>query len=86
MRFDHLQILRKRKLLGWSQQVLAQRSGIAQTVISRVERGENQSPKTYKKLAKALDLKMDDLLVDDNVAGEVVKLARQISELVGTRD
>lgn len=65
MRFDHRQILRQRKLLGWTQEDLAGRSGVSQEIISRVERGLNQSAKTFKQLAKPLRLRMEDLLIED---------------------
>lgn len=65
MHFDHLQIVRARKLLGMTQVEVAARAGVRQEIVSRVEMGRNQSARTFKKLAKALKLKMEDLLVED---------------------
>lgn len=44
---------------------VAARAGVRQEIVSRVEMGRNQSARTFKKLAKALKLKMEDLLVED---------------------
>ena len=52
-----------REKRGWTQQDLADRSGIARANISRLEAGKH-APKldTLRRLAQALDLKVSDLL------------------------
>lgn len=56
-----LRALRERA--GWTQMQLAERAGIAQTVISRMEGGPNLSPRlsTLRKLAEALSVSVSDL-------------------------
>lgn len=48
---------------AWSQRDLADRAGVAQTTIVRLERGDpNVLPSTLRKLAKALNVKPSDLI------------------------
>jgi ribosome-binding protein aMBF1 (putative translation factor) len=55
------QLIERRRSLHWSQKELAEQSGIAQSEISKIERGR-KSPTidTYSRLATAMEL--DDLL------------------------
>ncbi len=56
-------IREKRLEKSWSQLELAERSGVPQSSISQIERGSRKYP-TYeniKKIAKALDIKLDEL-------------------------
>jgi ribosome-binding protein aMBF1 (putative translation factor) len=55
------QLIERRRSLHWSQKDLAEQSGIAQSEISKIERGR-KSPTidTYSRLATAMEL--DDLL------------------------
>jgi DNA-binding XRE family transcriptional regulator len=48
-------LIQRRRELGWTQQELAERSGVGQAEISRIERG-SRSPtiETYSRLAAAL--------------------------------
>lgn len=57
-------IERRRKRLGLTQQQLAERTGIQQTLISRLERGANSNPHAdvLKRLAIALQCSTDWLL------------------------
>ena len=57
-----LKQLRKKK--GWTQEKLAQQSGISFHTLIKIERGDIKSPRleTLLKIAKALDLSIDDLL------------------------
>jgi transcriptional regulator with XRE-family HTH domain len=64
--FDYLAIKKKRLLLGLSQEEVATKAGVTQEIVSQVERGLNQSARTFKKLAKALKLEMEDLLFEDS--------------------
>lgn len=62
MHLKNLVNLRKGK--GWSQEKLAVESGISYNTIIKIERGGIKNPKieTVIKLAKALDVKIDDLV------------------------
>ena len=62
MYLKNLVKLRKRK--GWSQEKLAVESGISYNTIIKNERGGIENPKieTVIKLAKALNVKIDDLV------------------------
>lgn len=52
-----------REAKGWSQVKLSMRSGVAQTMISAIERGKrNSTVRILSKLAKALGCKLDDLI------------------------
>lgn len=56
-------IREKRLEKSWSQLELAERSGVPQSSISQIERGNRKNP-TYeniKKIAKALDIKLEEL-------------------------
>jgi ribosome-binding protein aMBF1 (putative translation factor) len=51
------QLIERRHLLGWSQKGLAGHSGIAQSEISKIERGRKSlTMDTYSRLATALQL------------------------------
>ncbi len=61
----HLKNLPKiRKQKGWSQEKLAQESGISYNTLIKIERNGIENPKieTVIKLAKALSVKIDDLV------------------------
>jgi len=44
---------------GWSQAMLAERSGVSRTTIARVELGNNVSTASLSKIAAALDLSIE---------------------------
>jgi transcriptional regulator with XRE-family HTH domain len=48
---------------GLSQRALAQRAGLSQTSIWKIERGGGANPATLKKLADVLGVRPTDLLV-----------------------
>lgn len=51
------QLIESRRSLRWSQKDLAERSGIAQSEISKIERGrKSPTMDTYSRLATAMDL------------------------------
>ena len=59
-----LRILRRRQVLGLSQQELAEKLGIAQTNIGRIEHGkQNLTIRTLAKLADALGVTVAELIV-----------------------
>ena len=57
-------IERLRKARGLSQEKLARLADVANTTLFKMESGENQNPTldTLKKVAKALDVSVDDLI------------------------
>lgn len=58
-----LRIRELRDRRGWSQAELGRRAGVASSVISRAERGENTlTLRVLERLAKALDVKPRSLL------------------------
>jgi transcriptional regulator with XRE-family HTH domain len=63
-----LRILRRRQELGLSQRDLADRLGIAQTNIARIEHGEqNLTIRTLAKLADALGVTVGELVTGHTV-------------------
>lgn len=58
-----------REKKGFTQDELASRSGVGRVTISLIETGatKNVSSKTLLKLAKALDVKIDDLFFEASV-------------------
>ena len=58
----NLKRLRKKK--GWSQEKLAREAGISYQTLIKIEQGRIKNPKleTLIKLAKALDVSLDDLI------------------------
>lgn len=59
-----LQKARKRR--GWTQEILADESGVSQTGISEIESGAITNPgiKTLSRLARALDIQLMTLIGD----------------------
>lgn len=58
---DHLRSLRQKK--GWSQEKLANKSGLHRTYIGSIERGErNISLLNIRKIASTLDVSPSELL------------------------
>ena len=57
-------LVKLRKQKGWSQEKLAVESEISYNTIIKIERGGIENPKieTVIKLAKALNVKIDDLV------------------------
>ena len=53
-----------RKAIGLSQEKLARLSDVANNTIIKIEAGKNQNPTldTLKKIAKALEVSVDDLI------------------------
>lgn len=59
---DRVRLSMRRQLAGLSQQGLADRAGMNQPRISRIELGrELPGPKSIKKLADALDCRVEDI-------------------------
>ena len=79
---DILRRLRKNK--DWSQGQLAQQAGIDLQKISKYERGVSSPPiKTLVKIAKALDVSLDYLVIGKTRAEKVknIKLIERIEEI-----
>ncbi|WP_456370094.1 helix-turn-helix domain-containing protein [Thermodesulfatator atlanticus] len=54
-----------RKYLGLTQKELAKRAGVTQAAISQLERSENHRTETLEKIAKAMGLKVEQLIDED---------------------
>lgn len=63
MKYNTSILLEKRLVRGWSQSTLAELIHVDPSTIGRVERGEFTKPQTVKKMADALGVDMEDLLV-----------------------
>ena len=61
----HLKEYRKRK--GWTQQKLAEKTGLSFNTITKIEQGIGDSPtlKTLLKLSEALEIGLDELVGRD---------------------
>lgn len=67
-------LLYQRKLKGFTQDELSERTTVGVRTIQRIEKGEVQPHlQTVKLLAVGLDIEVDDLLVLDNPNEEVIK-------------
>jgi len=57
-------IRQQRKKIGFSQDKLSKLAGVAYNTIVKIESGENSNPtiETLQKIAKALGIRVDDLL------------------------
>jgi transcriptional regulator with XRE-family HTH domain len=64
VKYDAVAIKRKRLVKGWSQSRLATFCDIKQSTISYIEAGKTNNPETIKKIADALGLNMEDLIID----------------------
>ena len=62
MRYRTEEITRLRMQKGWTQKTLGERSGVQRAAISMIERHGYQRPDTLAKLAKALGVKLADLM------------------------
>ena len=67
-------LLYQRKLKGFTQDELSERTTVGVRTIQRIEKGEVQPHlQTVKLLAVGLDIEVDDLLVLDNPNEEIIK-------------
>ena len=55
-----------REKLQWTQQVLSEASGLSIRTIQRIEKGEMPSKESLLSLAAAIDVKVEDLLFDND--------------------
>ncbi len=54
-----------RKYLGLTQKELAERAGVTQSAISQLERSRNHHTETLEKLARAMGLRVEQLVDED---------------------
>lgn len=59
------QLKKHRKKQGWGQDDLARESGISQSVISKMERGQSLTLDNLVAVANALNIGLDDLMGDE---------------------
>jgi transcriptional regulator with XRE-family HTH domain len=66
MKYDNIKAKRRRMICGLTQAQLAQRVRISPGMISQFEAGNIQPlPPTMKKIAKVLDLNMEELVIEE---------------------
>jgi len=67
----------RRRSLGWTQEELAQRTGLRQSAIARVEAGKSKNieTRTLIKLADGLDVSIDYLVGREELEAELVTAA-----------
>lgn len=64
-----------RKLRGLSQEQLAEKIGVKQPHISRIEKGDDGPPlRLFKEIADALNISLSDLFSDEMTAAELMVL------------
>ncbi len=73
MKLTHL--YEERTAVGWSQYDLAAAAGVQQPLISRAENGLNISRKNALKLAKALNVDVDELGNPDDEPRVLIRLS-----------
>ena len=73
-------VYRRRMALGMNQKTLAERTGVRQNLISRLEKGDNVSMKFEKLvlLAEVLSTSVDYLLARTDDAGEIPNIVRYV--------
>lgn len=62
MKRQVISIKQERLKRGWTKSELAKRIGVTPPIISRIEAGENRSPKTLFKIAKELRIPIERLI------------------------
>jgi len=65
VRYDLNRIVRERLIRGWTQQVLANNSKLHRATVSAILKRGRGSPEKIQALAKAVGLKLADLIVEE---------------------
>ena len=75
-------IRKAREQLGWSGNALAERSGIAQPSLNRIERDISEAPNVFvvAKIAKALGVTVDDLLGEIEIEPRITTKAARVED------
>lgn len=80
-------IVRKLRLeKGWSQEQLAEISGLSVRTIQRVERGQKPSLETLKSLAAVFELNVSDLSKEDTMSSQTTISAEEEKAILFVRD
>jgi transcriptional regulator with XRE-family HTH domain len=74
MRLDHEMVRWHRDRLGWTLDTLAEKAEVAKGTVLRAEHGEDVRPSSGRRIARALDVEISDLIPDK---------PRRVGELVG---
>jgi transcriptional regulator with XRE-family HTH domain len=71
-----------RERAGWSQETLAERSGLSQTAVSKMENGPNVAPRlsTLRKLATALAVPVESLTGDAAIPGAPLPIVAPVED------
>ena len=65
---NDMRISELRRLRGWTQERLAEQSGVAARTVQRIERGSDASLESLSAIAKALEVPVRDLFATDDSA------------------
>jgi transcriptional regulator with XRE-family HTH domain len=80
-------IVRKLRLeKGWSQEQLAEISGLSVRTIQRIERGQNPSLESLKSLAAVFEVEISDLKMEADMSKEVNITAEEQQAIIYVRD
>ena len=75
---DKIRTLRRKR--GWSQEQLGAMVGFSQSQISKIERGDWDSLSDLKLIARALGVKLKDLIDESDSGGSVEKEDAAVDE------
>lgn len=67
MKYDINRLDERRIMLGWTRQKLAHIAGINHGTLTRILQGHIAKPATWKSLAEAVGLKMEDICKPDSI-------------------
>jgi transcriptional regulator with XRE-family HTH domain len=80
-------IVRKLRLeKGWSQEQLAEISGLSVRTVQRIERGQKPSLETLKSLAAAFEIEVTDLTMETTMSNQAKMTAEEEQAIVYVRD
>ena len=72
-----------REVRGFTQRDLAEEAGLGMFTIPRIERGENVTPRTARKIAAALDLDIMDLMANPPVFAGKAEAPQGLGQIMG---
>lgn len=73
-------VARLRKQRGWTQERLAEETGLSVRTIQRIEKGDDSSLETLGLVANALDISVNELFNDDEDSQKLKKVAAYADE------
>ena len=77
MRLDHEKVRWHRDRLGWTLDTLAEEANVAKGTVLRAEHGEDVRPSSGRRIARALEVEISDLIPDKpGSVGELVGVGK----------